>query len=99
MTYGITDAFDQTGESEEVYDTNTNDLHYKHSLSMQVMTEWKKFEPLLWEVLDFDMALNMAVKKSELLVTHDNRVLDLKIVPAGVPFEVKFPKTGFPRYL
>lgn len=97
---GLTiEEMDQTGETEDVYDTNTNDLWYKQSISLQMMTEWKKFVPALWDIQDYDTALYAYIKTSKYVVTPDNRVLELQINPLGAPFEVKYPKTGYPRYM
>lgn len=59
MSEGITiEELDSTGESEEVYDENTGDLYYMNSLSMSVLTEWKRFTPTLFAVRDFDIKVN-----------------------------------------
>jgi len=100
MDEGLTiEELDQAGESENIYDTNTNDLHYLQSLSLQMMTEWKKFVPVLWEILDFDQTMNQYVKTNEYVITTDNRVFEMQLTPLGTPFEVKYPKVGYPRYI
>jgi hypothetical protein len=97
---GLTiEEFDQTGESEEIYDTNTNDYYYKQSLSLQMMTEWKKFVPMLWDIEDYDVKLYAYLKTTKYLVTPDNKVFELQINPLTDPFEVKYPKTGYPKYV
>lgn len=97
---GLTiEEFDQAGESENVYDSNTNDLHYIQSLSMQMMTEWKKFVPVLWEILDFDEDLYAYLKTNKYITTSDNRVFELQLTPLRTEFEVKYPKIGYPRYI
>jgi len=97
---GLTiEEMDQTGETEEVYDQNTGDFYYKQSMNMQLMTEWKKFVPVLWDVRDFNFNLYTGDKTSKYVVTPDNRVFELQISPLDRSFEVKFPKTGYPRYV
>lgn len=97
---GLTiEEMDQTGETEDVYDTNTGDFYYKQSVSMQMMTEWKKFVPTLWDIQDYDEALYTYLKTSRYLVTPDNKVLELQISPVHNVFEVTYPKTGYPRYV
>lgn len=95
---GLTiEEMDQTGETEELYDTNTNDFYYKQTMSMQMMTEWKKFVPTLWDVQDYDTNLYTYLRTSKYIVTPDNRVIELQVSPFTIPFEVKYPKTGYPR--
>jgi len=97
---GLTiEELDQGGESEEVYDTNTGDMYYKQSVSMQMMTEWKKFVPTLWDIQDYDTNLYAYLKTSKYIVTPDNKVFELQISPLADPFEVKYPKSGYPRYM
>ncbi len=97
---GITiEEIDPVGESEEPYDTNTGDLYYKNGINMQIMTEWKEFTPALYEILDFDTKLYSYITLKEYLVTNQNQVLELKLVPASKPFEVHYPKLGFARVL
>jgi len=111
MREGLTiEEFDPTGESEDVYDENTGDLYYKNSLALEMMTEWKKFVPYLTEILDIDTNLNAYVlnvgmsgdtgmiNNPEYVVTNQNRILHLDLLPNDKPFEVKYPKAGYPRY-
>jgi hypothetical protein len=96
---GLTiEEFDPTGESEEAFDENTGDLYYKNSLNMQMMTEWKKFVPFLTEILDFDTELYQYINKKDYIVTDQNQTLELRIKPTREPFEVVYPKAGYPRY-
>jgi hypothetical protein len=94
----ITDL-DPTGESEEVYDNNTGDLYYKNSVNMQIMTEWKKFEPFKTEIMDFDTKLYQYVGQKDYIITNQNQVFELKLQPWSVPFVVEYPKTGYSRYM
>lgn len=111
MREGLTiEEFDPTGESEDVYDENTGDLYYKNSLALEMMTEWKKFVPYLTEILDIDTNLHEYVlnvgmsgdtgmiNTPEYVVTNQNRILELELLPNDKPFEVKYPQAGYPRY-
>lgn len=97
---GLTiEEMDQTGETEEIYDTNTGDFYYKQSMTIQMMTEWKKFVPVLYDIQDFDFNMHAYVKTTKYVVTPDNRILELQISPLDAPFEVTYPKTGYPKYV
>jgi len=97
---GLTlEEFDPTGESEEAYDTNTGDLYYRQSLSMQMITEWKRYVPTLWDIEDYDLKLYEYLKTSKYIVTPDNKVLELQISPVAAEFEVVYPKVGYPKYI
>lgn len=97
---GITiEEMDPTGETEEVYDTNTGDLYYKNGINLQIMTEWKKFTPALYEILDFDTKLYSYITLKDYILTNQNQMLELKIVPASKPFEVHYPQLGFARVM
>jgi hypothetical protein len=99
MDEGLTiEEMDPTGESEEPYDENTGDLYYKNGISLQIMTEWKKFIPFLTEIIDFDTKIYRYITVKDYIVTNQGRVLELKIRPNSVPFEVSYPKIGYPRY-
>lgn len=91
-------AVEPGGESEDVYDSNTGDLYYKNSVSIQMMTEYKKFVPFLWDLEEYNMDINAAFKEQQYIVTNQGQMLDLKLVPNTVPFEVKYPVPGGPRY-
>ena len=89
---------DPTGEVEEPYDNNTGDLYYKNSINLQMMTEWKKFVPYLTEILDINVTLHESIKEHEVLITNQNKMLELRLVPNSQPFEIKYPKSAHPRY-
>ena len=100
ISEGLTiEEFDPTGESEEAFDTNTGDLYYKNSLNMQIMTEWKKYDAFNTDILDFDTKLYQYINQKAYVVTLQNKVLELKLQPYTVPFEVKYPKVGFARVM
>lgn len=97
---GLTiEEMDATGEVEEPYDENTGDLYYKNGISLQIMTEWKKFIPFLTEILDFDTKLYQYISQKAYLVTNQGKTLELRLKPNGQAFEVSYPKIGYPRYI
>lgn len=99
MDEGLTiEEMDPTGESEEAYDDNTGDLYYKNSISLQMMTEWKKFIPFLTEIVDFDTKIYSYISAKDYVVTNQGRILELKIKSNSIPFEVSYPRIGYPRY-
>lgn len=96
---GLTiEEMDASGETEEPYDENTGDLYYKHGISLQIMTEWKKFIPFLTEIIDFDTKIYRYITAKDYIVTNDGRILELRLKPQSAPFEVSYPKIGYPRY-
>lgn len=100
MSEGITiEELDPTGESEDVYDEATGDLYYKNGISVQVMTEWKKFIPYVTELLDFDTKLYRYTTTKDYVVTNQGRILELRIKPNSNPFELRFSSNGYPRYV
>lgn len=100
MEEGLTiEEMDPTGESEEPFDNNTGDLYYKNSISLQMMTEWKKFVPFNTEIMDFDTKLYQYMNLKDYIVTNQDKVLELRLQPGAVPFEVVYPKTGYARYM
>lgn len=97
---GLTiEELDPTGESEEAYDENTGDLYYKNGISLQMMTEWKKFIPFPTEILDIDSKIYRYITSKEYITTNQGKILELKLRPNSVPFEVSYPKIGYPRYV
>jgi hypothetical protein len=96
---GITmESLDPSGEVEDVYDENTGDQFYKHVLSLTLLTEWKKFEPFLTEIMDYDISLYPFVKTVDYVINKQGKILELHVVPNTKPFEVKYPEVGFVRY-
>jgi len=96
---GLTiEEMDPTGETEDVYDNNTGDLYYKNSINLQILSEWKKFVPYLYEIQDFDYTLYRVVKTHDYAVSHQNKIFEIRLVPHSEPFVVKYPKDGRPRY-
>jgi len=100
ISEGITiDELDSGGETEEVYDENTGDLYYKNSLNMAIISEWKKFVPVLFEVIDFDLSFStLHIRSNEYVDIYQNRVVGMesKLYPKKEPFEVEYGKPGYP---
>lgn len=97
---GLTiEEMDPTGETEEEYDTNTGDLYYKCSINLQIMTEWKRFIPFLTDILDFDTELYRYLTTKDYVITNQGKLLELRLVPYSVPFEVSYPRVGYPTYV
>lgn len=57
---GITlNRVEPTGESEESFIESTGDLYFESSVDIDVMTEWQKFIPYVFEIRAFDINLRM----------------------------------------
>jgi hypothetical protein len=96
---GLTiESLDPTGESEDSYDDNTGDQYYRSSVSLTLMSEWKKFEPYLTEIMDYELDIYPFVKNIDYVITKQGKILEMNIVPNSKPFEVKYPENGFVRY-
>jgi len=99
ISEGLTiEEMDPTGESEEVYDSNTGDLYYKNSIALSMMTEWKRFIPYLTELVDFDTKLYLYNQFNKYFSLKDGRELDIKVYPYEREFTVKYPEAGYPKY-
>ena len=100
MDEGITiNEFDPTGESEDPYDENTGDLYYKNALSLQLMTEWKKFIPFIIEILDYDEKIYRYLTSKDYVMTPDGKFLELRLKPNDKEFVVSYPRIGYPKYI
>lgn len=97
---GLTmETMEPTGEFEEVYDENTGDQYYKNSVNLVLITEWKRFEPYLTEIMDYEYNLNQIDPVHfSYVVADDGRVLETNLVPHTKPFVVKYPESGQVRY-
>lgn len=101
ISEGLTiEEMDPTGENEEVYDQNTTDLYYKNTISLQIMTEWKRFVPYLTKIMDFDTKLYLYRKFNKYFIIGNSRETELAvdIYPYDQDFEVKYPEQGYPKY-
>jgi hypothetical protein len=100
VSEGLTiEEMDPVGESEEVYDSNTNDLYYKSSINLRMMTEWKRFVPYLTEIVDFDSKLYAYRQSSRYFNLAGGKDLDINIYPYDKEFVVKYPEAGYPKYV
>lgn len=91
-------AVDASGESEESYDDATGALYFEQSISIQIMTEWKKFVPYLVDLSRFDIHLH---RYQELKVAVDDGHGNTEVVavtPNGSNLEIIYPRPGYPRY-
>lgn len=100
MEEGITiEELDPTGESEDSYDENTGDLYYKQSLSLQILTEWKKFVPYVTDLIDYDVKLGKFATFQSYVIGNQGRIFELKLESYDKSFEVDITKKGYPRYV
>jgi len=57
---GITlNRVEPTGESEESFIESTGDLYFESTVDIDVMTEWQKFCPYIFDIRAFDIRLTM----------------------------------------
>lgn len=101
ISEGLTmEELSPNGEVEEAYDENTGDLYYKNSITLNIMTEWKRFVPFLTRLLDYDINIYQysQATRGYILLTDGDTTLSLDLVPSNNVFEVKYPKVGFSRY-
>jgi len=95
---GLTiEELDASGESEEVYDDGTGAVYFQHSISLEIMTEWKKFKPHLLHLENFNISLHRLpdLISSQLI---NNRIVDTEISVSGKELEIIYPKVGYPVY-
>ena len=99
MDEGLTiTEMEPTGESEDIYDSNTGDFYYKNTITLQIMSEWKKFVPYLYDIRDFDINVHDFVRFCDYIVTNQNQIMETRLTSASKPFEIKYPRVGYPRY-
>ena len=97
---GITlNSVDANSESEEIYDDNTSDLYYHQGIPINLISEWKRFEPYLTEIEDYNINMNTYPSQVNYCVTQDGRILEPNINPINKPFEVTYPELGFMPYV
>jgi hypothetical protein len=96
---GITlESVEPSSEFEEEYD-QTGDLYYHCSVPITLISEWKRFEPYLTEIMDYNMDINFYPKQSNYLVTNDGRILEQQLTPLNNSFEVTYPEPGYVPYV
>ena len=101
---GLTiEVVDATGESEEMYDESTQTPYWQNTISIQIMTEWKKFVPFvlnlnkytfkLYQEQDAPQSSAVSINSS---VSTDN---ELWVDPSEKVFKVTYPTTGYPTFI
>lgn len=88
---------DPTGEAEESYDDAAGIMYFQHSISLSMMTEWKKFFPYVVTVKKINLALHQYPEVSSLGMDGTGFPKVYNLTPFGKEFEVVYPLTGFPR--
>lgn len=93
-------AMDASGESEEAYDDSTQQMYFQTSITMEVMTEWKKFVPYVIKLnrYKFNIRRMEEAQQSVLDGVNQNIVVDVDMWVDPTPFTVTYPKTAFPVY-
>lgn len=100
ISEGLTlEELEPTGEVEEVYVEGTNDQYYKNTITMNMMTEWKRINAYKYELLDYNTMLTAAVKTYEYVVNNQGVMLQLYLEPIYKTVDIVYPKIGYPRYL
>ena len=89
---------DPSGEGEESYDDSTGAMYFEQSLSLSLMSEWKKFVPYVVDISRFDIRLHGLQDLSVTLEDEDGKINTVPVLPLGENFEIEYPKRGFPRY-
>ena len=88
---------DPSGEAEESYDDAAGIMYFQHSISLTMMTEWKRFYPYVVTVKKINLLLHTypEVKSTE----YDNKGLPqaFNVVPFDKAFEVVYPVPGYPQ--
>lgn len=92
--YTIKDM-DPSGEAEENYDDQAGIMYFQHSISLSMMTEWKKFYPYVVSVRKVNLALHQYPAVKGLAITDNATLREYNMVPKE--FEVTYPRVGFPR--
>jgi hypothetical protein len=72
-----------TGESESAYDEATQTMYFENTLSMEIMTEWKRFIPYIIKIRQHKDAVQMHAPYGSVEQS----------------FTVQYPVTGYPTFL
>ena len=94
--YSITDM-DPTGEAEESYDDAAGIMYFQHSISLSMITEWKKFEPFMATVKKINLTLHRYPEPESLEFSPLGMPEVYTLIPFGNGFEVVYPKGGYPK--
>lgn len=99
---GITiEECDAASETEEVYDDATGAMYFENNVTMQIMTEWKKFVPYILKLAKYNYKVKMygEMEGSDIVTgVNTDLVIDLDIQPKGETFEVVYPKMKYPIF-
>jgi hypothetical protein len=96
---GITmESFEPTGESEDIFDENTQDQYYRTTLSMVLLSEWKRFEPFLTWIMDFDVHTYNFPPTTKYYINDEGKIFEKVTAINNEPFEVTYPQIGRVRY-
>ena len=99
MFEGLTiDELDPTGESEENYDDSAQIMYFQHSISLTMITEWKKFTPYLVNIREFNVNLFRFPELVSHPVDEETWWNKYTVTPDPRDFEVVYPKADYPRY-
>lgn len=98
ISEGLTiDEFDATGESEDSYDDQAGIQFFQQGLSLTIITEWKRFEPYMIYLQNFNARLLKYPTSSAPFQYQDGSYRVMEVVPRGDAFTVEYPKSGYPR--
>lgn len=95
----VLESLEPTGEYEDVYIEGTNDQYYKNSVSMAIMTEWKRFRPFLYHIWDINISTQELIQDKEYVINNKGKLLELKLAPFTKEYDLVYPKAWFPRYI
>jgi len=97
---GLTlEELEPTGEVEEVYIEGTNDQYYKNTITMTMMTEWKRINAYKYQLLDYNTQVSTSLQTFDYVVNNQGVMMQLHLEPVYKSVEVIYPKVGYPRYL
>lgn len=87
-----------TGETEEAYDEATQAMYFQNTISMQLMTEWKKFIPYVENPKKFKYRLEAVSKLSpsyQEIVKEIGKGMNL----ITDEYSIEYPKASYPYVL
>jgi len=101
---GITiEACDATGEMEESYDDATQAVYFQNTISMEIMTEWKKFVPYILKLAKYRAKVSEGRVvptdvKDSVTAVNPSVWFEEEMWVDNKPFQVIYPKTAYPRF-
>ena len=87
-----------SGETEEVFDSVSNDMYYETNVDINLMTEWQKFVPYLYKIKDLGIDLRGYPKMSDFYVTK-NLTLEPITIISDQREVIKYPIVGYERVI